>query len=170
MKTIYIDVDGVINAVSGKAPKQNTGWLGEWKQESIAGYPILWSTELIDRLNALDAREDVEFIWLTTWRSLAPQVLSEAIGLNGQDWDYVDAPDEDLENLNHWWKLAAIRRKRKLRHVDVSKSVWIDDDIYYESAASAWVRDEWPNLLAISPNSYHGITRKQMESIEEFLI
>lgn len=167
MKHIYIDVDGVINAASGKAPKQNTGWSGEWKQERIAGYPILWSTELVDRLNVLAARDDIKFVWLTTWRSEAPQRLAPAIGLNGEDWDYVDAPDEQLENFKHWWKLAAIRRKRKMQHPE--KTVWIDDDIPFESNARKYLEDEGPSILAIAPNTNHGITKKHMEQIESFL-
>jgi len=84
--TIYLDVDGVLNAVSKKSPTLTaTGW-GEWKTAPVNGWPILWAPELITALNELAAREDVTFKWLTTWTDDAAKVLSPAIGIEGQEW------------------------------------------------------------------------------------
>lgn len=154
--------------MSHGAPRTNTGWMGEWKQEKINGFTILWSVELVDWLNDTAARPDITIKWLTTWQDEAANVFSGPVGLAGATWPYFIADNQlDLRDMEHWWKLAII--KRDLRRTRPSKAVWLDDDIKFDGYARNWVKEEEPNILAISPNSHHGLTKKDTIRIEEYL-
>lgn len=168
MKHIYLDVDGVLNAISKKPPVTNTGWEGEWRTEKVDGYNILFSLELVERLNALAAREDVQFVWLTTWCDRAASQISPALGLNGQDWPVIAADRSEMSYRGTWWKLSKLRAYRKL-HGLYDRSVWVDDDLEFYDPAMDWVREEGEYLKGISPIMHHGITKKQMEEIESYL-
>lgn len=166
-KHIYLDVDGVINAISMKPPVQNTGWEGEWRTEKVDGYNILFSVELIERLNALAAREDVQITWLTTWCDRAASMISPALGLNGEDWPVISATKEEMGYDRGWWKLAKLRQHRKL-HGLYGPSYWLDDDLHFYQPAVKYVDEEYPHLRAISPIMHHGLTKKHIEEIEAF--
>lgn len=168
MKNIYLDIDGVLNAMSHKPPKMNTQWYGEWREEKIMGYTILWSVELVERLNALAERPDVQVKWLTTWRQDAAQTFSAPVGINGQEWFFFDDHDREMGNLEEWWKFRHFRKD--FEDGVAEKYVWIDDDLMWEKHSREWMENISTDLLLpISPNSNHGITRKQMELIESFL-
>lgn len=167
MKTIYLDIDGVINARSRKPPKQNTGWLGDWKQETIMGYPILWSIELIERLNALADREDVQIKWLTTWQEQAISDFTPGTGINGAEWPYFSATENDLFSYRYWWKLTAIARD--VDETKPEKVVWIDDELPNQFLAQAWLSENISTILGIGPESTHGLSAKHLWQIEKFL-
>lgn len=167
MKNIFLDVDGVLNAVSKNAPKRNTGWEGEWRTEKVDGYNILFSVELVGRLNALAARDDVQIIWLTTWCERAASNISPALGLNGQDWPVIGAERDEMSYTAGWWKLSKLRQYRKL-HGLYGPSYWVDDDLQFYQPAVDFVREEREYLRAISPVMHHGLTKKHIEEIEDF--
>lgn len=163
MHTLFLDIDGVINSISSRPPKTNTGWTGEWTEKRIEGFRILWSNELIDALNNLAARDDLQIIWHTDWRKQA-LVLAHEVGL--PEFPYLDAPDDELATVSPWWKLSRVQD-----HWDTTtseKTVWIDDSIAYDPASSSWCRT-LDRALVIVPNSYHGLTKKHIQQINEFL-
>lgn len=167
MKTIvYLDVDGVINAISDKPPRANTQWSGEWSREDCMGFPILWSHELVERLNELALREDVTVKWLTTWQEHAPKDLCPVTGIQGQSWDvlYGDISDHWF-TTGRWWKLDSIKEDIDKEQPD--KVVWIDDDIGYDRGANEWLRSH--PILAVCPNTNHGLSKKQFDGIMEFI-
>ena len=167
MNIIYLDLDGVINSLSRKPPRQNTQWFGDWEEKTIEGYRILWSSELVKELNSLAAREDVTIKFLTTWRELAPASFGPQVGLLGSEsWSYFGATDSELEDITHWWKLDRIRKD--IEDSKPEKAVWLDDDILYDSSAMNWI-GESPSLLAISPVSTHGLRFKDISAIVSFL-
>lgn len=84
--TIYLDVDGVINAIGRTHPEPKHTGFPEYKSIMANGYQIAYAPELIAMLNALAARDDVTIKWLTTWEHDAAKVLSPLIGLDGMDW------------------------------------------------------------------------------------
>src|SRR5690606_39765676 len=77
---IYIDVDGVINAFSNAQP-----WGKVKPSVTVAyGYRITYHQGLIDALKDIDnSNDNVEFVWLTTWQTLARTDLAPAVGLGG---------------------------------------------------------------------------------------
>lgn len=165
MTTIYLDVDGVLNAFSGRPPKNNTQWHGEWSKATVEGFPILWSHELVEAFNSLAERDDVEIKWLTTWQESAATELAPVLGLNGGDWFYFTT--EDLDDMVNWWKLVEIQKD--IEETAPDKVVWIDDDINYDSATKVWLSTTRVPVLAICPNSNHGVSKKHMDAIIDFI-
>lgn len=162
MKNIYVDFDGCINIFSDKPPRQNSGWKGDWKHTKLEEQPIFYSTELVEAFNELTAREDLRLVWLTDWQELARDVVAPEIGLDGP-WDVLTG---DVFQPYPWWKLAALEEDLLAHPAD--GIVWIDDNLHYDRASSDYVRHK-PDILAIHPNAYHGVTKKHFSGIIEFI-
>lgn len=175
--TIFLDVDGVINAVSMGFPKQNTGWT-EWDQKRVVpagfdrGFRITYSPQLLRRLESLAERPDVEIVWLTSWVDQAPSVLALDLGFAATDWPVVGQTHYELYPYGRndaWWKLVALREYWEKEDREGHKLVWLDDDLKYEKAANDWLYSlECGTWLMITPNSLHGLSVKHLESIEVF--
>jgi hypothetical protein len=164
--TIYLDVDGVLNAVSKKHPSISaTGW-DKWETAPVNGWPILWSPELIAELNELAARDDVTFKWLTTWTDDAAKVLSPAIGINGQEWEVLHGDQHAWGGKRGWWKLEAIQKD--ILETMPGQFIWIDDDISAEREAIDWVTGR-DNGYAISPFTSWGLTREHLTEIQALI-
>lgn len=163
--TIYLDVDGVLNAVQKQNPSEAaTGW-NLWQTEPVNGWPILWAPELIDELNALAAREDVTFKWLTTWTYDAAKVLSPAIGINGENWDVLDGDQHGWRGA-YWWKLQSIQKD--VLETMPDQFIWVDDDISAERVAIEWIAGR-DNGYAISPFTVEALTRDHLEEIKALI-
>lgn len=157
--TIYLDVDGVLNAVTKKAPT-STGW-GEYARRKVNGFPIMFAPGLIEALNELAARHDVTIKWLTTWEKDAAEDLSPALGLNGQGWAVLTG-DQEAWRGGDWWKLHAI--KSDVAATPPERFFWIDDDLASEAPALAWLGTH-PEGEAVSPHLRLGLTTAHVESI-----
>lgn len=162
--TVYLDVDGVLNAVSRRTPSVKiTGW-DDWKIQRVGRWPIHHSPAMIAELNALAARDDVTFKWLTTWEDAAAEELSPAIGINGQGWEVLRG-DQHAWHGRDWWKLQAIR-------ADVEASdgnfIWIDDDISAERHAIEWAQGR-EDLLILSPATSQGVMRAELNFAKSFI-
>lgn len=163
MAVIFLDFDGVINAVSGKPPT-NLHPKETWKQTICTekkDYPIMYSTVVVDFINELSKTNDI--YWLTTWRSYTHQ-FEEKLGL-------VELPYIDEEGLpvvdGEWWKLTVARDFIK-EHVDADeKIVWIDDDLRYSRSKEAHALGQY-NILYVGPAMQHGLSIKEMRQIKEF--
>lgn len=170
---VFLDMDGVINAISKKPPVQNTGWAGEWKTEKVEGWDILWSTELIDHLNFLNTLEDVQIVVLSTWRTKAVEHLFPAFGLEAkEDWVVLD-PDGVSHGYaggwrfnTQWWKLTEVQNFVDDHHGD--RFIWLDDDINLSAAALDYVENH-SEILAIAPQSAHGLTSGHVKAIMDFI-
>lgn len=162
---IYQDVDGVLSPFSKGAPRTNTQWQGEWRTERIAGFSMLWSVELIDALREIDAREDVNFIWLTSWEEMAVEFLAPVIGL-GENWPVLYSNDQQ-DNLKTWWKLRALKDHSLI--TEPNKMIWLDDDINYDVGGKDHVKTMGDMMLAINPNRNHGLTKKNVARMIEFI-
>lgn len=164
---VYIDVDGVIN--SFRKAHHGTKWYGEYKLEVINGYKIRWYTDLVESLNELAKREDVEVKWLTTWQDKAASDLSPVLGIEGQYWDVLYPEDQDdlFDLTNGWWKLHAIIKDYVYHKPD--KVVWIDDDFKYERNAVEWVQAMDGIVHAVSPFTDWGMTKEDFSGIIEFI-
>lgn len=153
---VYLDVDGVLNAVTSKRTPA-WGW-GESEVVKVNGFQIRYSPAMIARLNAL--AESVQFFWLTTWLSDAPRLLCPQLGLDGEAWPVLDAEEPPGAP---WWKLTAIRD-----HVNATapeQVFWIDDDISFDHMAKEWIAAE-PRVTGISPRTDVGLTTEGLGLIE----
>lgn len=166
--TIYLDVDGVLNAVSKKTPALSlTGW-ENWQTKPVNGWPILYSPDMIDALNELADRDDVTFKWLTTWTDDAAQVLSPAIGIHGETWGVLHGDQHAWGGKQGWWKLEAIRADVATSSRGGKRFIWIDDDLSAEREACDWLRAR-ADVLGVSPSISRGLTRGDVESIRAFI-
>lgn len=159
--TIYLDVDGVINAIGRTHPEPKHTGFPEYKSIMANGYQIAYAPELITMLNALAARDDVTIKWLTTWEHDAAKILSPLIGLDGADWEVLTG---DLHQWGgpDWWKLAAIRAD--VEATSPAAVVWIDDDISLERQAMNWARNR-DDVTLISPFAKYGLTTEDLTKI-----
>jgi len=173
---VFVDVDGVINAgldsEGDLAHWPQDTWRKEhvWNAEHHMAYSINWSTCVIDRLRAIEARRDVEMIWSTTWNTRARSALAPLIGI-GHHWkvitEFVPAEGRVLD----WWKATHVYQALQLH----DRVVWIDDDIdawisMHRIAgrldALDWIDDR---VLTVCPASSRGLTDQDLTAIEEFL-
>jgi hypothetical protein len=170
---ILFDVDGVFNAFGRTLSRsvESTGW-ADWETTYVEGYKIIYAPELIERVNALAAREDVQAQWLTTWCDLAPKSLAPALGIDGADWPVIGkAEDAASTVINEWWKLTKVR---EVFTITADPIIWIDDDHGWNSTiVDAWmwarVQRTGGDVYKLSPNPNFGITRNQMEYIESLV-
>lgn len=164
---IYMDFDGVINALSQSGPKQNTDW-PDWKLAKVAGFQILWSPSLIEAIRELQDTPGVSIKWLTTWTTDAPKELAPVLGI-GHDWEVLGTEEQVAHQggfESSWWKLDELIKDEAATSPD--KIVWLDDDIVYERWASVYTESK-KNLLAISPKTMHGLTRKHIGRVKSFI-
>jgi hypothetical protein len=175
MKTrIYIDVDGVLNALPRRgtttmAISEKTGW-DEYRSARINGYVITWATGLVNSLNSLAEQEDIELVWVTTWRDLARTHIAPGIGLNGQDWRFLTDGGEATGHLwgtpgQTWWKLTAVRDD--VRQDPVDRIIWIDDDLPLHTDAIEWALERGVTL--VTPELSYGLTLSDVEGISEIV-
>jgi len=176
---IYLDVDGVLNALPYDVEHFDTWPSTSWRSEIINGYVITWSTDLVYEINLLAAREDVTFKWLTTWCELAQQHIAPGLGLNGAHlWELTNNTRSDDSHFGSWrpaertwWKLAALQGDVET-FGEPEKMVWIDDDHgYYGSHYESWTASkvESGQLLVVQPRTNLGITPDDLERIKEFI-
>lgn len=160
---IYLDVDGVINAIRNGTPSQKRTGFKDFRRVIVRGFQIQYAQELIDQLNALADHEDVTICWLTTWEEQAPKELAPALGINGQNWEVLTGDVHAWQGRN-WWKLNAIRDHVGEHQPDLA--IWIDDDIKLEREALYWVA-ETEGVMAISPDALDGLLQSDLDHIHE---
>lgn len=116
-RRIFLDVDGVLNAVSDKNPSE---W-SEWRVTECDGWPIRHSLEMGRELGKIFLLPNVEVIWLTTWEHKANEWISPLFG-----WPKFRVAERVTPSLDFWWKEAAFRQ---IHEDNPMPFVWIDDDI-----------------------------------------
>ena len=188
-KYILLDIDGVVNALSNKPPRQNTGWGGSWSTNKVNGsfditnppeghsyvdmYRILSSDELVGNLNRIVRKPGVEAVVASTWQGLALTNLFPAVGLSFPQEDVRVFRKEELvggyrlSNFDGFsWKLDNL----KALMADCSEEdtfYWLDDDIRRHQPSIDFLLGE-PRVKAISPDRLHGLTRKDIELLDEW--
>lgn len=136
-------------------------------------YQVRYSRELVKRLNAVARETGAEWLWLTTWNECSVSTINPGIGTEGTDWirwgpGIGDGAGSDASAVEARAaaKYAAVV---ELINANPRPFVWVDDD-----AASRFRREDLPMLrgaemLALVPEPYVGITKSELERIEEFL-
>jgi len=153
-----LDVDGVVNALD---PGQHA-W-PDFTTFRARGFTIRYSPSLLARVAALHAQGRVEVRWLTTWWETANQHLGEAFGLPEL---VVANTEQEFSARGQWWKLPVAQR---LRAETGRRLVWTDDDLTHVDDAVDWVRAQGDEVLAISPNTYVGLTPADLDTIEAWV-
>lgn len=169
----FLDVDGVINAVS-KIENIHYSQFPTWEEKIVNGYKIRYSPEVVDFINKMSER--VEVRWLTTWRDKAVDMLAPALGINVFPFDNADGRWSPYGNFNgqnylpenRWWKLNVV-----LNHIENGGEnfIWSDDDLYPQ--VRNYVRKtadaEGMESLFVTPEIKYGLTPQNLERIENFV-
>jgi hypothetical protein len=148
---LYLDVDGVLSPMAHR----ETGDFGDWVDEEF----FVWSPEMVGRLGALEVTK----FWLSTHLESANETLVPKFG-----WEPLGVCARRREFL--WWKLEAIERVQPF----AEPFVWIDDELDERRTKDGGIievmlRRYLAPVLLISPNSHTGISRAQLDEIEEFV-
>lgn len=166
--TIFLDIDGVINA-TGKRQESYRHWK-HWEERDVADsrgneWPIRMSLEVRDFLVDLHAQDRATILWHTTWQGDA-QNVADAFGL--PRFEVAEAPEFKLYKhgtAQGWWKMPAV-----LRHLESTdgRTIWIDDDL------DAWFDDSRlaafeGRLLSVFPARRLGLEQRHLDAITAFL-
>jgi len=148
---VYLDVDGVISALSSKHAFRDA------RQYTVDGFQLTLSRALGTRLRGLDA----ELRWLTTWAEEANRV-GALIGLPALD---VAAHPPPGATASGPWKWEALRQVVEL---EGRPFVWVDDDAIGPDA-DAWAAQSPGQALLIRPRGNRGLSPAELDEIEEFI-
>ena len=179
---VLLDFDGVVNQFPEdkvRCRQNSTGWMrpgdprialyspGNWfipdRRETVTAgrhgrMRILWSSELVSRLAALDA----DVVWLSTW-----QPYTRLLDVNLEvPWTTERWYDPVTHEGRHTGKRrTVIDRLRQGRPL-----VWVDDEeTTYEAGLALNASEPVAPVLAVGPDARIGISRSQMASIERFV-
>jgi hypothetical protein len=130
---IYVDVDGVImpfinsqedlDALDGRDTITITNGHSIFYGDAVeldTGL-FVYNKFVAEKLSEWSHRDDVDFIWLTSWRVNAPYALDAILNINSVGYLPWDRRRSDY---NHAFKRVAIENEQK---VSPSKFIWLDD-------------------------------------------
>lgn len=203
---IYLDVDGVILPFRQFKYEEPIRELDErasitYMDSRVMGRPVsLRKTEIgydstvISRLSDLSKRDDVDLVWLSSWRASAPHAFDAPLDIKSVgflDWD------QKFSDYTQVFKGVAIREEQEAYP---SKFVWIDDlanhrdnygivgpdgkrPKYFSDSEWSWENGEdddnptWVEEHRIHPDRYLtitternvGLTSKQLDEIEQWM-
>lgn len=172
MVRIFLDVDGVINAVPADHSRLMHLW-GDIKDFKVKmptfKYPlqITFAQGVIDFLNQL-IEEGHEVLWLTTWEERANTWICPNVGLKKLKL----AGEYNLcFNNKLWWKHEIVKN---LWENDPVPFVWLDDDLGATlldggDSALEWAKNLAEHCLAVAPDTRVGLTPANLDQISEFI-
>lgn len=164
---LFLDVDGVLNAVVGHKDQVNSteNCFDDFRPEHIGGFVLHLSNQMAERLQKLD----VEIIWSTTWGHMANQLISPVMGLPTNLRVTGEPPLDQGFHDESWWKFPLVQ---KIVEQEQRPFIWIDDDIPWCPEATEWAKEMndggIPNLM-IPPVMQYGLQKNLLDLIEQWL-
>lgn len=121
-------------------------------------YKITWSSELMNRLHTLDA----QILWLSTWQPYT-NALNLALDVNWKTINWYNPVTMEARRTG--------KRRAVLNHLRLNRPiVWIDDEeTTYDAGLAIQSNIVAAPVLGIGPDSRIGISRPQMDLIEQFV-
>ncbi|MBT1162919.1 hypothetical protein [Bifidobacterium sp. SO1] len=179
---ILIDFDGVINQFPDDKIRQRrnsvdwmkpddprrrvydpANWLIPDRKEHVrfdrrGTFRILWSDELVRRLDALDA----DILWLSTWQPHT-DLLNQHLGV---DWETIRWYDPITDAFRYTGKRRAV-----ISHLKTERPIiWIDDEeTTREAQSDVFAARPSVPVLGVGPDARIGISRPQLGMIERFV-
>jgi hypothetical protein len=169
---LFLDVDGVLNAVSRYPDRQV--WQN-WEQAEVPNrigtFPVLWSPSVTCRIASWVERALVSVLWLTTWLDDANGPLRETLGLPefpvlGSHLSEDPALPSGSRGLR-WWKADLV--EEHLAAHPGTPFVWLDDHLRVMLALQTRLSAQHDCLL-IGPASHVGLTPQHLQSVEAWLL
>ena len=163
---LLLDVDGVLNAVRLDLPEG-------WRRGTYNGYSLSWDPTVTARLRELHESGRVELQWLTTWTSMADELLAEPMGLprglrtHSREDVLPTGFGGERRGIPGWWKLAAARAVAEAE--PGRRIVWIDDDLTDRAEdTSEWLAAN-EQVLVVAPDLLVGLTHAELDRVEAWL-
>jgi pullulanase/glycogen debranching enzyme len=121
---------------------------------------ISWNSYSTEKLSELSWQEDVDFIWLTTWRHEAPNKLDNLFNIHSAGYlEWNDQKGSDIGKLDALLKAESINPSQKF--------VWIDDTATTEQAEKQFMSLNF-EYITRTPRSAEGITPTDIQQIQQF--
>jgi hypothetical protein len=175
---VFVDIDGVINALPDKGKGYETWEADTWRTGSVymeefhEEVALSWSTEVVERLLAIEAMPGTEMVWCTTWEHRAAEQFAPVVGL-GADWRHVGPRRLMKDGRYDWWKANRVWEARE----QYDRVLWMDDDIAswtniltmhgWDDSDWLWIADE--RTCGITPQSRRGLDLEDFENINDWL-
>lgn len=158
---IYLDVDGVLNALHWRNEPPPDTWDDFEYHPNVNPDPEyyvnnecfnLWlSKKMVAAIVALDA--DVK--WLTTWRECAPKTIAPLV--DAPEWPYLE------------WYRSKAQALLADQENEPRPFIWIDDDVAEERYLPL-LSPEWEEkFLLIRPDGRTGLLPEEVEQIAEWI-
>lgn len=176
MKTnVYLDFDGVLNSFNCNPQLliKKTDFDGWVKSVSLGG-AFTFMTGYTRNLAVRDLaeRDDVHFVWLTTWWQ-DPKSVENVTKIEGypfydrsyatvETWTDKARKDRTKYDAFEWmaWKADVVAS----HHNHDDRFVWVDDEAIPQGFQKAY-----PNSLLVRPSSAFGLNRKDYERIVDYV-
>lgn len=151
---IALDIDWTLN-LGPSAPA--VGYVDEIR--------VGWDPTVIDRLNALAARDDIALGWLTDWAKYPNQLEAFEVLVGVGNWlkPFGAAFDPTLTTNSFsatWWKHAGLLELIALSQAD--RAVWVDDN-HEPTLPESF--DRW--LLGVHPDT--GLDHAVLDRVDAWL-
>lgn len=135
-------------------------------------YELMWSDELVKDSNNLSMRDDVQVVWLTTWREHMHDV-SDRLGFSYARKPLYFEWGADKYDLDHFMKIDAFLDFFKDFNNDSVGVVWADDVVHKSAdlvrkeveSVSSLTAD---NLFLLCPHDWYGISRDEWNDVKKF--
>lgn len=166
--TIYLDVDGVLNALDPFRLSDHTPGAETWPDftehdvslNEGGGLRSVFRLYLSKQMAAaLWDVADGAIIWHTTWNQGPPFSNKKISPL--LDWPTLEYLPYSSDRYGDWWKWVELQQTELPK-----KWVWIDDDLAFENRAQEWATEQ--GGLWIAPDSRVGITPAHIERIADY--
>lgn len=171
---LYLDFDGVLNAFASRnAFTRHKDTFGYHRRHTLNGYKVMWSAELVKKMNDLKDAHPYDWAWLTTWTDLAMSMVNPALGTHGDrfvDWDpdfYDVTLPFDVVHERGVRKYAALKADLLL---NPRPFVWVDDTATSEYVASDFTGVLDVPHLVVTPVDDFGITRTDFALMTDFMV
>lgn len=187
MKTyILLDNDGVTNAfgqmqyLKGKKSSSMSELNPDnWRSKVVDGYTIQYNTDVIDAINELTDKDEVELVVLSTWEHLSITHYYPDLEIKFPEGTKV------LENVYEnntdyslgwggwhrvWWKLLAVKDFCETLEED-SRIIWPDDDHQFYKVSVSEYTENHPlvKFLVVSPEPTFGLSKKNLDVMRNFI-
>ena len=118
---LAVDVDGVLNAISGGKPAPG------WRETKADGFRIRFNPSHGARLLAIAEETGAELVWCTTWEKLANQYIRQLVGL--PELPYVPMePGRAGRKFSEYASVGAMKAQAMRAYAGDRPFCWLDDE------------------------------------------
>lgn len=118
---LAVDIDGVLNAISGGPPPEG------WQDTKVKGFRIRYNPAHGAQLLALAAECQAELIWCTTWQEMANQYIRHLVGLPELPWVPM-GPGRSGLKPSEYRPVGAMKAAAMRAYVGDRPFCWLDDE------------------------------------------